>query len=248
MEGIKRFRQRQVLTEADTLRSKLGAWAAKTRPVLEDASPQLPEQLTDRQQDVAEPLLAIAEAIGGEWRQLAWQALVELFNGQAAQDQSHGALLLSDIWQVFEDRGVDRLSSADLCCALAKIETSPWGESPHGLPITPTSLARQLAPYELKPTTIRIGNTTPKGYLRRGFEDVWARYLRLSSHKPDIQSATNATKLIQKALEPRQDATAHLPVSLASDLNSQQTNAVAVVSLASCTRGVEGKVQLEGEL
>ncbi len=34
-----------------------------------------------------------------------------------------------------------------------------------------------LRPYGIKSTTFRVGDTTPKGYLRADFNDAWARYL-----------------------------------------------------------------------
>jgi hypothetical protein len=39
-------------------------------------------------------------------------------------------------------------------------------------------MARLLKRYEIKPTTMRIGEDTAKGYKRHQFEDAWKRYLR----------------------------------------------------------------------
>jgi hypothetical protein len=60
-------------------------------------SPALPEELNDRQQGGAEPLLAIADAAGGEWPAKARAALLELYTGSAAKDNSLGVRLLADI-------------------------------------------------------------------------------------------------------------------------------------------------------
>src|SRR5437763_2840747 len=60
-EQVERFRLRTTPTEAEALRITLDAWASEFVATLEDARPQLPDELDDRAQDVCEPLLAIAD-------------------------------------------------------------------------------------------------------------------------------------------------------------------------------------------
>ena len=183
-EGIQRFRRRNIESEAANLREQIEAWCASIGEKLPDARPDLPEKLTDRQQDGAEPLLAIADAAGGEWPQAARQALVELCSEAQASDDSIGKLLLADIRQVFDSRGVDRLPSAELASALVEIETSAWGEWSHGKPLTAPRLARLLKPYEVSPECIRVGGKTPRGYLAEQFRDAFRRYLRVEDSSP----------------------------------------------------------------
>lgn len=52
------------------------------------ARPELPDALSDRQQYDAEPLLAIADATGGDWPQAARFALAELCGEAEAQLKS----------------------------------------------------------------------------------------------------------------------------------------------------------------
>lgn len=75
---VARFRRREVQPEATALREQVAAWAAEWKARLADMRPVLPEALSDRQQDGAEPLLAIADAAGGEWAQRARAALVQV--------------------------------------------------------------------------------------------------------------------------------------------------------------------------
>ena len=178
-EIVERFRRRDVDTEASILREQIEEWYMSIAAELSEARPVLPDALTDRQQDGAEPLLAIANAAGREWPEAARRALIELCAEAQALDISSGKLLLSDILHVFEAAGVDRLSSVELVAALLDVETSPWSEWSRGRPLTPSGLARLLRGYLIFPHSIRIGEKTPKGYERGNFGDAFLRYLRI---------------------------------------------------------------------
>jgi hypothetical protein len=178
-EIVERFRRRDVDAEAAILREQIEEWYMSIAAELPGARPVLPDALTDRQQDGAEPLLAIADAAGREWPEAARRALIELCAEAQALDISIGKLLLSDILQIFEAAGVDRLSSAELVAALLDVETSPWSEWSRGKPLTPSRLARLLRGYLISPHSIRIAEKTPKGYEREDFRDAFLRYLRI---------------------------------------------------------------------
>ncbi len=57
------------------------------------------------------------------------------------------------------------------------MEGRPWAEWKAGKPITANGLARVLAPFGIKPATIRTSEGTPKGYQLGQFEDAFVRYL-----------------------------------------------------------------------
>jgi Protein of unknown function (DUF3631) len=181
-EIVERFRRRDVDAEAASLREQIEEWYMSIAGELAEARPGLPDALTDRQQDGAEPLLAIADAAGREWPEAARRALIELCAEAEALDISIGKLLLSDVLQVFEAAGVDRLSSVELVAALLDVETSPWSEWSRGKPLTPSGLARLLRGYLIFPHSIRIGEKTPKGYERGDFRDAFLRYLRIGDN------------------------------------------------------------------
>ena len=80
--------------------------------------------------------------------------------------------LLANIWNIRNDytqRGTDRISSKDLCGELGRFEG--------GQVLTAAWLAAMLRPFGIRPHTIRIGQSTPKGYEWKDFEDAFARYL-----------------------------------------------------------------------
>lgn len=176
-EHIERFRRRDVASKAADLRSRLEAWLAWVSEKIRDARPELPTTLTDRQWDTTEPLLAIADAAGGEWPDRVRRALVELCAEARAEDASIGGLLLADIRDIFAARQVDRISSKELVDTLADIETSPWAEWCKGKPLSQPKLAHLLEPFRIFPDGIRIGKKTPRGYLLEGFRDAFERYL-----------------------------------------------------------------------
>lgn len=183
-----RFRFRNVTPEAASLRTRLEVWCDLIANNLQEARPTLPDALSDRAQDGVEPLLAIAEAAGKGWPEIARSAVVELCTDSQSADDSIGVRLLTDIRQIFEARETDKIFSAALVDALAAIEISPWGELSHGKPITAPKLARLLRPFGVTPHTLRMGSETSKGYELADFEDSFKRYLRLPasplSHPP----------------------------------------------------------------
>jgi len=188
-EVIARFRRREVSKEVLPLRQRIENWCSLICNTLAKARPAIPECLSDRQQDVIEPLLAIADAAGGAWPDEARSALVKIF-GVAQRDDSIGVRLLTDIRAILDgaEDGQRReyMDSAELADALSMIETSPWGEYSKGKPITPAKLARLLKPFGVYPGQRRITDMNHRGYERADFEDVWLRYLP----RPGLQSAT----------------------------------------------------------
>ena len=156
------------------------AWVEPRLAELSDARPDLPPSLSDRQHDCVEPLLAIADAAGGEWPERARRALVAIFSSTPAEDLSIRVKLLADIRDIFDERRVDRLLTRDLIDALVAIETSPWIEFNRGKALTAIALSKLLAPFEIYPKALRIDSVTGKGYSRESLEDSWRRYLRPS--------------------------------------------------------------------
>jgi putative DNA primase/helicase len=161
----------------DQLSRKVARWALDNADRIRSADPEMPEGVVNRAADNWRPLLAIADVAGGEWPPRARQAVQCTGASTTGDDQSARVLLLTDICAIFAERGMDRLSSAELVAVLIAIEGRPWAEWKAGKPITANGLARLLTPFRITPGTIRTSSGTPKGYLRAQFEDAFARYL-----------------------------------------------------------------------
>ena len=161
----------------DQLARKAARWAEDNTDRIRDADPDMPAGVFNRMADNWRPLLAIADAVGGEWPWRARSAIERGGTPAAGDEQSVRALLLADIRTIFAERSAERLASAELIETLAAIEGRPWAEWKAGKAITANGLARLLAPFAIVPDTIRLGDRTPKGYHLHQFEDAFARYL-----------------------------------------------------------------------
>jgi hypothetical protein len=107
--------------------------------------------------------------------------------------------LLVDIKRVFEERGTDRIPTADLIEALCEDETASWGDW-HGRRITAQALARLLKPFGVAPTQWREGDRTGiRGYSREAFLDAWARYLPGPPPSPTASEPLQPLQLSQDA-------------------------------------------------
>jgi Protein of unknown function (DUF3631) len=161
-----------------TSRRLLARWAVDNVKALIAARPVLPEGFQNRLAANWRPLLAIADAAGGEWPELARTAAKALSN---IDTESEGTALLSDIKSIFAAKAVDRLASTDLVAALHALEDRPWAEFGRGeKPISPNQLARLLKAFVIVPGTIRTNAGTPKGYKIEAFADAFDRYLTLA--------------------------------------------------------------------
>jgi uncharacterized protein DUF3631 len=188
-EVVARYRRREVAREVMPLCQQIANWCSEFRDSLADTRPELPSDLSDRQQDVIEPLIAIADAAGGDWPEKSRSALVRIFR-TAPEESSNRVRLLADIRTILDgnDGNARReyMDSAELAESLARIETSPWGEWSKGKPITAARLARLLKPFGVSPGQKRIADANHRDYQRSDFEDAWLRYLP----RPGLQSAT----------------------------------------------------------
>jgi len=199
-ERVERFNLKSAPALAAPLRDRVALWAEQHVDALERATPALPEELDDRAQDVVEPLLAIADAVGGEWPMRARQALIELRTGEGAGDDgdSLGIRLLTDLRAIFADQGVDRLSSAGIVAGLVEDAEAPWADW-RGKGLTQRGLATILGSYGIRSTTVALADgTRAKGYKREQFEDAWRRYRPENSP----QSVTSVTLAQPCGFEP----------------------------------------------
>ncbi len=185
-ERVEPFRPRLYESEGHALRDRLAAWAMRVHDVVDGAWPKMPEGVVDRDADVWEALLAVADAAGGDWPKRARVAAVALVAASKASTPSLGVRLLQDLKQVFGDR--DHIATETIISKLVDIDDAPWGDL-RGKPIDARGLSNRLRPYGIEPKNVRIGDRVVKGYYRADLVDAWARYLPSSP----IETATAAT-------------------------------------------------------
>ena len=173
-EVIEPYRRREHAPAGTRLAQRLTAWAASVEDKVTGAWPAMPEGIQDRDADVWESLLAVADAAGGQWPELARVAAVSLVKESKQSSPSLGVQLLADLRRVFGD--AEALSTEQILNRLHEIEESPWGDL-RGKPLDARGLSRRLSPYGVSPTTARFGAALAKGYRKQSLWDAWSRYL-----------------------------------------------------------------------
>lgn len=154
--------------------ARITRWTNDHRNQIHRARPAPIDGLNDRANDCWEPLLSIADAVGGEWPIQARTAAA-ILHGLDADAPTIGVQLLSDIHAAFGSR--DRMTTADLLNALVADDEALWPTWNRGKPMTARQLSARLAEFGIRSNTIRIGNQTAKGYMLAQFADAFDRYL-----------------------------------------------------------------------
>jgi hypothetical protein len=181
--GERELRRLDDMSEAalKVLGSRLGRWA---RTATLESNPAMPSELKNRAADNFRPLIAIADACGGDWGLRAREAAIAM-SGQHA-DEDLGVTLLQDIRAAFAREGVDRISSRDLVAGLIDLDDAPWSEwrgrnnnqQPRSL--SQAQLAQLLRPFGIRPRSMWHGprpqGKSAKGYFRNQFDAVWRSY------------------------------------------------------------------------
>jgi 5S rRNA maturation endonuclease (ribonuclease M5) len=198
-------RLRGVDGTAKALRDACTAWAYHHTTAL--ASYRIPtiETISDRAEDIWEPLFAIADEVGGDWPERVRKA-VHALAGEEAGEESQAITLLTDIRAAFGNTAT--ISTEDLLKALNENEESPWGARRDGKGLDARGLAKLLKPFttpdgaRIRPQSVRVPGVegTSKGYKIEQFADVFARHLSVSSGShPASVSGTSGTSGTSKS-------------------------------------------------
>lgn len=173
-EKVARFRLDRT-PELDEVARKAARWVADNEDAIAGRDPAIPEAVFNRDADNWEPLLSIAEVIGGEVSGRARKAALAAAGAEEKAD--YKTLLLTDISGIFEAVGEESIPSKQLVETLCLVDDTPWGECNHGKPITQNWLARRLKDFGVHTKNERNGAKVPKAYFRADFSDAFERYL-----------------------------------------------------------------------
>jgi Protein of unknown function (DUF3631) len=187
-ETVEAYRRRVHGPEGEALRNQLARWAATVLDDVTKAWPEMPEGIEDRDADVWEALLAVADAAGGTWPERARVTAVTLVTLSKESTPSLGIRLLKDLKSAFGE--ADHMFTDTILNALHKLDESPWADI-KGKPLNDRGLASRLKPYDIKPKLVRIGEDVSRGYTREDFHDAWQRYLG----PPRSESVTSVTSV-----------------------------------------------------
>ena len=175
-EVVEPFRHRYHADEAKPIKEALAEWCAEHEAEFYGADPRMPQGIEDRDADCWEPLLAIADVAGAEWPRRAREAAVALVARSAERTQTSGVQLLSDLFEVFKGAGADKLATETILQRLHELPESAWADI-NGKPLNQRGLATRLKRFGIKPKVVRIGDSTPRGYLAADLHDPWNRYV-----------------------------------------------------------------------
>jgi hypothetical protein len=188
-DKVQRFRKREVNVEG--LAAALEAYSQKLEIIeaLRNGRADVPE-ISDRQNDITEGLIVIADLAGDDWPSKARRSLIELFS--AKEEENIGVQLLASCRVAFGE-GQDRITTKDLLDKLIEEETgTPWAhwwennlnKTPPNVRGPAAGIARLLKPFGIKARVIKMpDDSTSRGYLRQDFEDNWNRYCPLPPFK-----------------------------------------------------------------
>jgi hypothetical protein len=185
-EEVESYRRRVHAPEGYQLRDRLASWANQIRDSI-DTYPAMPTGIADRNADVWESLLSVADAVGGPWPERARVAAVALVVDARGGQPSLGLRLLGDLRTVFAHHDV--LPTVEVLLLLSNLEETIWGDM-KGKPLDARRLAHLLNPYGVTSKVVRIGTSTPRGYTKEDLYDVWARYL------PPVQDGVGGSPIV----------------------------------------------------
>ena len=170
------------------LRSQLMRWSSDNADALAKAEPTIPPAFHNRRRANWVPLLAIAEAAGGGWKKAGEKAALAIEAIADTFEPSLGVQLLEAIRGVFQARGQDRISSADMIAELVADEIGPWATYNKGKPIAQRQVASLLKPFGIKPRAVRLADgSNKKGYILAWFNDAFTRFCSSDTH-PSAQT------------------------------------------------------------
>lgn len=207
-ETCEPFRDRLHRPQGAGIRDSLAEWASGVGHM---DYPELPDGVQDRDADVWEPLIMVADLAGGAWPERAREACVKFLKEKPESAVSLGVRLLTDLRRIWPE-GAGTMGSVELIDGLSDLDEAPWSDL-YGEGLKPRKLAQLLSEYGISSRSVRTrDNRVCRGYQREDLWDAWQRY---APHVPS-GCATSATPTTAT------DSVAH--VAHVADLGETQDN------------------------
>lgn len=193
-ETLERFRFGRAKRETKSLVRSVNQWARANRTAVKRWYEKNDLTcLADREAELWLPLFAVWNAIAPDRLPELESIALKLSGAKTANEPCDLAIkLLADIRNQFDEGGADRLSTEVLLSKLNADKELPWCVWNHGKGLNPHNLGRMLAPFGMRPGTVRFpAGDTAKGYYRDDFTDAWARYLSPSEKRHSVTNRIN---------------------------------------------------------
>jgi hypothetical protein len=154
---------------------RLARWAEDHRGMLQELMVDAPESLSDRQREISEPLLMIAELAGGTWPATVREAILKICSASDAEASDRRERFLAAVWALYTP-GVDFLTLKEIVSRLLVDDDSEWHEATKGKVLNAVWLARGLKSFGVESSRPRSAGQQ-RGYLRADLVPVVTKYL-----------------------------------------------------------------------
>jgi hypothetical protein len=195
LRALPRPRDRERKAIGATFTPRMMRWRDDNLAALSTQRPDIPDALLGRANDMADPLLAIADRCGQEWP-ARLRDLLSTFMGHAVETTegtNHRVTLLRDLDAMFEERGADFLLSEEMAAGLKRLPERPWGEWHQGRGLSAKAMAEELDEFSVKSVPKRSAGNR-RGYYHSAIATALAAYVP-SPPAPPTPSSPSAPAL-----------------------------------------------------
>jgi putative DNA primase/helicase len=187
-QKVEKFRR----VDGTVLQRKCMRWAQDNTEAISHVPPMnVDECATDRQEDVWEPLVAVAQVAGGVWEKRIRLAARQLTGNSDGASETVAHRLLAAFQSFFAEDG-DR---ADTKTIIVKLnEAEDFSDVNYGRGLTPQYVAKLLKPYGIEPRVHKMKDGKPaRGYSREDCEQAFTTYLSNAHPKDQLDKCNSVT-------------------------------------------------------
>ena len=185
----------------------VGQWIRSVMFELTNSWPEMPEGIADRKSEVAESLLAVADAAGGHWPKDARTAIKELLlETKANAGPSPAERVMRDLRVIWPD-GKPRVSTTDLLIALFNLDGAPWSTIWDPMSAS-RELAALLATKGIAPRKVKLGAVALQGYRKEDFGITWSAIDASDRAKAEAEAKAEADRLARRETRGADDTSA----------------------------------------
>jgi hypothetical protein len=170
-------------------------WAQDNAEAIKAVPPMdVDECATDRQEDVWEPLIAIARVAGGDWeKRIRFAAQKLAAGGSDGASETVAHQLLAALQSYFSEHG-DRADTKTIIAALN--ESGDFADVNFGRGLTPHFVAKLLKPYGIEPRVHKMNEgKAARGYSRDDCDPAFTTYLSDAAPKNVLPKCNSVTTL-----------------------------------------------------
>jgi len=158
-ESVEQFFSLELEEEVEALVSKICDWTSENAEKLRYKKPKRLDKITDRQWEIAMPLISISELLKVKNGR---EAVANLLSQKIERNtESPREELLGKVRELFESVGRDKVFTYEI---IDYMDGKYW---------TPRNIANIMGEFMVQPKPVRVGNEVKRGYSIDQFEDLF---------------------------------------------------------------------------